>query len=128
VDVTRLAVGWVLCPGRHTLTRVYPLAEPQGQKAHDAYHRFFRRFHPRGVIPLTLDDTTFHKTGRKMDGAGWWRDAVRSTGQKVVHCFGLNLVVLCVRIDPPWGGEPLSLPINARLHRKGKHCWTRAKR
>ena len=120
MDVTRLAVGWVLCPGRHTLTRVYPLAEPQGQKAHYAYHRFFRRFHPRGVIPLTLDDTTFHKTGRKMDGAGWWRDAVRSTGQKVVHCFGLNLVVLCVRIDPPWGGEPLSLPINARLHRKGE--------
>jgi hypothetical protein len=135
----RLAVGWVLCPGRHTLTRVYPLAEPQSQKAHDAYHRFFRagawcmaqlwerlahrlvaRFHPQGVIPLTLDDTTFHKTGRKMEGAGWWRDAVRSTGQKVVHCFGLNLVVLCVRIDPPWGGEPLSLPINVRLHHKGK--------
>jgi len=136
---TRLAVGWVLCPGRHTLTRVYPLAEPQSQKAHDAYHRFFRagawcmvqiwerlarrlveRFHPQGAIPLTLDDTTFHKTGRKMEGAGWWRDAVRSTGQKVVHCFGLNLVVLCVRIDPPWGGEPLSLPINLRLHRKGE--------
>lgn len=135
----RLAIGWVLCPGRHTLTRVYPLAEPRSQKAHDAYHRFFRvgawcmaqlwerlarrlveRFYPQGVIPLTLDDTTFHKTGRKMDGAGWWRDAVRSTGQKVVHCFGLNLVVLCVRIDPPWGGESLSLPINARLHRKGE--------
>ena len=67
---TRMAVGWVLCPGRHTLTRVYPLAEPQGQKAHDAYHRFFRagawcmaqvwerlsrrlveRFHPQGVTP-----------------------------------------------------------------------------
>jgi len=136
---TRLAVGWVLCPGRHTLTRVYPLADPRSQRAHDAYHRFFRagawcmahlwqrvarrlveRFHPRGDIPLTLDDTTFHKTGRKMEGAGWWRDAVRSTAQKVVHCFGLNLVVLCVRIDPPWGGEPLSLPINARLHRKGE--------
>jgi hypothetical protein len=136
---TRLAAGWVLCPGRHTLTRVYPLAEPQGQKAHDAYHRFFRagawclaqlwerlarrlveRFHPQGVIPLTLDDTTFHKTGRKMEGAGWWRDAVRSTAQRLVHCFGLNLVGLCVRIDPPWGGEPLSLPINVRLHRKGE--------
>ena len=136
---TRLAVGWVLCPGRHTLTRVYPLAEPQSQKAHDAYHRFFRagawglaqlweclarrlveRFQPQDVIPLTLDDTTFHKTGRKMNGAGWWRDAVRSTGQKLVHCFGLNLVVLCVRLDPPWGGEPLSLPINARLHHKGE--------
>ena len=136
---TRLATGWVLCPGRHTLTRIYPLAEPGRHKAHDAYHRFFRagawcmirlwerlarrgveRFYPQGAIPLTLDDTAFHKSGRKIEGAGWWRDAVRSTGQRVVHCFGLNLAVLCLRIDPPWGGEPLSLPINLRLHRKGE--------
>ena len=135
----RLATGWVLCPGRHTLTRIYPLAEPDRHKAHDAYHRFFRagawcmsrmweqmarrlveRFHSCGATPLTLDDTAFHKSGRKVEGAGWWRDAVRSTGQRVVHCFGLNLVVLCLRVDPPWGGEPLSLPIHLRLHRKGE--------
>src|SRR3972149_5166015 len=24
-----------------------------------------------------------------------------------------------VRVEPPWGGEPLGLPINMRLHRKG---------
>ena len=135
----RLATGWVLCPGRHTLTRIYPLAEPRRRKAHDAYHRFFRagawhmgrlweqltrrlvaRCYPHGTLPLTLDDTAFHKTGRKIEGAAWWRDAVRSTTKRVVHCFGLNLVVLCLRIDPPWGGEPLSLPINLRLHRKGE--------
>jgi len=39
-------------------------------------------------------------------------------GTKVVHCFGLNLLVLTLRIKPPWGGEPLGLPINLRLHRK----------
>lgn len=135
----RLATGWVLCPGRHTLTRIYPLADPSRRKAHDAYHRFFRagawcmgqlwqrlarllveRFYSCGTIPLVLDDTAFHKTGRKIEGAAWWRDAVRSTSNRVVHCFGLNLVVLCLRIDPPWGGEPLSLPINMRLHHKGE--------
>ena len=82
--------------------------------------RGVERFYPQGAIPLTLDDTAFHKSGRKIEGAGWWRDAVRSTGQRVVHCFGLNLAVLCLRIDPPWGGEPLSLPINARLHHTGE--------
>jgi len=135
----RLTTAWVLCPGRHTLTRLYQVAEPSGQKAHDAYHRFFRAgawsmrliwkqvahllvttFAPCGVIRLALDDTAFHKSGRKVDGAGWWRDAVRSTGTKVVHCFGLNIVVLTLQVQPPWGGEPLGLPVNIRLHRKGE--------
>ncbi len=30
----------------------------------------------------------------------------------------MNLVVLTLQIRPPWGGEPLGLPINMRLHRK----------
>lgn len=133
----RLVTGWVLCPGRRTVTRLYQLAEPQRSKAHDAYHRFIREgawamsrlwelsarvhvkaFHPVGSIPLDLDDTVFHKTGRRVDGAAWWRDAVRSTGTRVVHCLGLNVVVLTLRVTPPWRGEPLGLPVNLRLHRK----------
>ena len=134
-----MVAGWVLCPGRHTVTRIYQIAEPDQQRSHDEYHRFFpeaawlltelwrhvgvtavKRLHPTGPIPLDLDDTVFHKTGPKVDGAGWWRDAVRSTGTKVVHCFGLNLILLTLRVNPPWGGEPLGLPINMRLHRKQK--------
>ncbi|MEK7992333.1 MAG: transposase [Planctomycetota bacterium] len=132
-----MIVGWVLCPGRHTVTRIYQIAEPEYERSHDEYHRFFpdaawilselwrhvgvtavNCFHPTGPIPVDLDDTVFHKAGRKVDGAGWWRDAVHSTGTKVVHCFGLNLIVLTLRVNPPWGGEPLGLPLNMRLHRK----------
>jgi len=135
--LVQLAGAWVLCPGRHTLTRLYTLAEPKGQRAHDAYHRFFGRaswllaqlwrplaglllewFAAHGPVLLDLDDTLFHKSGRQVHGAAWWRDAVRSTGQRVVHALGLNLVVLTLRVNPPWGGEPLGLPINVRLHRK----------
>lgn len=134
---TRLATAWTMCPGRHTLTRVYQIAEPSQDKAHDAYHRFLREgswrmgalwelvakllvnaFYPRDDILADLDDTVFHKTGRKVAQAAWWRDAVRSTGQRVVHCFGLNLVLLTLRVKAPWGGEPLGLPVNMRLHRK----------
>ena len=134
-----LCAAWVLCTGRHTLTRIYLMGEPERKRAHDAYHRFFRcaawcldevwrglavtiveSMHPEDVVPLLLDDTTFHKTGRKIVGAAWWRDAVRSTATKTVHCFGLNLVVLSLKVTPPWGGEPLALPLNLRVHLKGK--------
>jgi len=132
-----LITGWILCTAKHTITGILPFADPVGQKAHDAYHRFFpdaswamselwrllmillvKIFYPTGVIPTDLDDTLFHRSGRKVNGAGWWRDAVRSTGTNTVHAWGLNLVVLTLRIHPPWGGEPLGLPINMRLHRK----------
>jgi DDE superfamily endonuclease len=134
----RISTAWSLCPGKHTITRIYQIAEPVGEKAHDAYHRFVRDaawsmpslwkllavtlvalFSPTGRISADLDDTLFHKTGRTIQGSAWWRDAVRSTGQKVVHAFGLNLVVMTLRVKAPWGGEPLGLPIGMRVHRKG---------
>ena len=76
-------------------------------------------FATQGIIQLDLDDTLFHRWGRKVCGAGWWRDAVRSTQKRTVYAWGLNLVVLTLRVYPPWGGEPLGLPILMRLHRKG---------
>src|SRR4030043_1794082 len=75
-------------------------------------------FYPPGTVWMDMDDTLFHRPGRKVEGAGWWRDALRSTASHLVHCWGLNLVVLTLRVIPPWGGEPLGLPINMRLHRK----------
>ncbi len=100
----RLCCAWVLCPGRHTVTRLYQLAELERKKAHDAYHRFLRAgawslsalwrltalllvaaLRPEGPIPLDLDDTLFHKSGRRIEDASWWRDAVSSTGQKVLQ-------------------------------------------
>jgi hypothetical protein len=132
-----LISGWVLCTGRRTLTGMIPFADPPGRHAHDAFHRFLpkarwemdtlwklltvllvRTFAPRGTIELDLDDTLFHRWGRKVCGAGWWRDPVRSTGRQTVYAWGLQVVVLTLRVYPPWGGEPLGLPILMRLHRK----------
>jgi len=134
---TRLTFGWILCTVRRTVTGMLPFADPTGEHAHDAYHRFFpdarwdmvglwrilariliTMFCRDGIITLALDDTLFHHSGKKINGAGYWRDAVRSTKSKTVYAWGLNLVVLTLQIQPPWGGEPLGLPINMRLHRK----------
>jgi len=114
-----------------------PFADSAGEHAHDAYHRFFpdarwnmaklwqllakiliQTFCRNTIITLALDDTLFHHSGKKINGAGYWRDAVRSTKNKHVSAWGLNIVVLTLQIQPPWGGEPLGLPINMRLHRK----------
>jgi len=131
-------LGWVLCPGRKTVIGIYRMADPAMERAHDAFHRFVRcgawdiqeLWHamavalvaslvPSGRINVDIDDTLLHKSGRHVSGAGWWRDAVRSTSRRVVIALGLNIVVVTLRIRPPWGGEPLGLPICAVLHRKG---------
>lgn len=28
------------------------------------------------------------------------------------------MVLLCIEVQPPWGGEPLALPINLRVYKK----------
>ncbi len=86
--------------------------------AWDAFHRLFGKFrwqpaelwkrlaqrliglfYPSGRVWLDLGDNAFHHTGKKIDGAAWWREAVRSTAAKVVHCWGVNRVVLKPRVN-----------------------------
>lgn len=132
-----LLTGWVLCPGRRTVTGMLRPLGPERCRAHDAYHRFIREgawnaldlwkgFVPHLVdrwchldpIICALDDTLLPKSGRKIDGAGYWHDAVRSTKTKPVIALGLNVVVLCVVVTLPWAPVRVGLPVNLRLHRK----------
>jgi hypothetical protein len=132
-----LLTGWILCTGRRTVVGIYRQADPDGQRSHDAYHRFIRcgawkpevlwrllaqalvrSLVPDGLIELDLDDTLLHRTGSKVAGAGYWRDAVRSFGKRVVIAWGLNILVVTLRVRTPWGGEPLGLPVWVALHHK----------
>ena len=90
--------AWVLCPGRHTVTHMLGMLDPASGRKHDAYHRFLRAgawsmaalwrllaqalvaglAGVQAILCLDLDDTLFHKTGRKVESAGIFRDAVRS--------------------------------------------------
>lgn len=134
---TDLITGWVLAPGRRTVTAMISVADPAGRRAHDAYHRFLRdgswsmarlwrtvavhavaRFAPHGEVLLDCDDTLFHKSGRHVNGAGTFRDAIRSGAGRTYYALGLNMVVITLRVQPPWGGCPIGIPINARLRRK----------
>ena len=133
-----ILTAWILCPARRTVTGMMRGGGLVRHRPHDAYHRLIRSaawslealwdltahlliglFAQEGRIDLLLDDTLYHRRGRKIDGAGVFRDAVRSSSGSVVYDRGLNLVVLALRVKPPWGGEPLALPLAVRLHRKG---------
>jgi hypothetical protein len=133
---TALVNGWVLCTARRTVTGMIRFGRLFIERPHDAFHRFFscarwstaelwrllaillvKKFYPTGIIHLDLDDTLFHRPGRKVSGASKWRDPVRSE-KLLVFARGLNLVVLTMRVCPPWGGEPIGLPVNMRLRLK----------
>lgn len=133
----QLVDAWLLCTTRRTITGLLPFIPAAERRGHDAYHYFFRQalwdpdllfnllLHklvcalcPDGRLTLDLDDTLHHKTGRRVAGTGWWRDAVHSTAAHPFTAWGLNVIVLTLRVPPPWGGMPLGLPVRVRLHRK----------
>jgi DDE superfamily endonuclease len=132
-----LTSAWVCATGRRTICGMVAVMDPATRAAHDAYHRLVRagtwspgalwavtvtmvveHLQPDAPIVCYLDDTLFHRSGRKVEGAGSFRDAVRSTRNRIVYARGLNLVVLAVRIDPPWRAMPIAVPVGVRLHRK----------
>jgi len=134
---SELMSAWVLTTARRTICQMVAIMDPATRSAHDAYHRLVResawslneafvvlsRLVVRLVaderrLVLYLDDTLFHRNGPNVKGAGVWRDAVRSTKRHVVYARGLNIVVIGVRVNPPWGGMPLCLPVAIRLHEK----------
>ena len=74
---------WILCTVWRTVTGILPFADPDGQHAYDAFHRFFpnarwsmaglwrmlaqimiKTFYRTPTITLALDDTLFHLKSR----------------------------------------------------------------
>jgi hypothetical protein len=61
---------------------------------------------PEGRLALLLDDTLVNKSGRKVDGAGYFHDAVTSTAvAHKVTAWGLNVVILALRVPSPWAAS-----------------------
>jgi hypothetical protein len=101
-------LAWILCLGKHRLSRVADNTQPQQLRDHsqrhglDTYYNFFERsaWNPAalayhlavliltrlqftGCITLLVDDTLTHKRGKSVWGLGWFRDAVASTKKRV---------------------------------------------
>lgn len=143
VNFRALIHGVVLCLGRPTVANMARAAGSESGRSVSALHRFFSRakwscddlakalvtrillplLAPSGALMAAGDDTTAGKTGRKVAYAGFFRDAVRSTGARHVTHWAHNWVILCLIIPCPFfRSRFLHIPIMARLYRKEKDC------
>ncbi|MFQ5515868.1 MAG: transposase [Myxococcota bacterium] len=143
-----LVTGWILCAGRHTISRVLQAA---GEIAREKHHSTYYRFLSRGAwaadelggvlfrlllrwlpqeIELQVDDTLCEKSGPHFFGAGMHHDARRSTygrgtaaGRRACLAFGHNWVVLSVWVAGPWSRRRgWAVPLLFRLYRGKKRC------
>lgn len=144
-----LATGWILCAGRHTISRVIRFGSgPARRKHHSTLYRFFSRavwltdalgkalvelilpLIPGESVYALVDDTLCRKSGPHLWGAGMHHDPLTSTygrgttvGRKVSFAFGHNWVVLSLWVPLPWNPQRgLALPILFRLYRSKKRC------
>lgn len=143
-----LLVGWLLCQGRHSISRVIQAAgDLTGGKDHSTLYRFFSRSKWAAdavgkvlfelFLPLVgeeafaiVDDTLCRKGGPHLWGAGMHHDARRSTygrftsaARQVAFAFGHSWVIFALWVPLPWGKDRgLAIPVLFRLYRSKKLC------
>ena len=115
-----LVLGWILCPGPHTISRAFREAKLFGltDKHHSTAYRFFSRARWSSdragkilftlllpflskVIEVAVDDTLCHRSGPQVFGTGMHHDGSRSNyrgGKKAGSAigYGHNWVILTV--------------------------------
>jgi len=143
-----MLTGWIVCQGRHSITRVIQAGGgPAKEKHHSSFYRFFSQarwsadalfkvlfelllpYLPKEIMVL-VDDTLNKKNGPQIFGAGMHYDAMQSSygrgspgGGKALFAFGHNWVILTVWVRYPWHKRKgLALPILFRLYRSRKSC------
>ncbi len=145
-----LVTGWILCTGRHTISRVLSASPEERTKHHSAYYRFFSRavwacdpigqkifelalrHIPDQVVHATVDDTLCRKSGSHMWGGGMHHDPLlsnygrrsSSVRKSVSVVFGHNWVVMSVWVPRPWSENRRgwAIPVLLRFYRAKKGC------
>ncbi len=140
-----LAVGALLATGRRTVASALRIMGHGNDPHFTNYHRLLSRddwsclqagrvvlvliltLLPEGTpLVLAVDDTIERRNGRKIRAKGCYRDAVRSSQKRIVHCYGLKWVTLAVLVPMPWGTRCWALPVLAALARPPRQTGRRA--
>jgi hypothetical protein len=109
----QMAVAWVVCLGRRTISRVWETTGLAPHRHHAAAYRLFAQavwnfdevarillvrllaaFVPGSRVWIVVDDTLCHKRGAKVAFGGIFLDAVLSTRRHKTFRFGTNWVLL----------------------------------
>jgi len=143
-----LTAGWILCQGRHSISRVVQATGLCPKvRDHSVFYRFFSRarWSPDAlgyvvfqwllpylgeVIVAMVDDTLAEKSGPHIFGAGMHHDARtsnygRGTAKRriVSFAFGHNWVVFALFVPLPWNADKgFAIPVLFRLYRSKKLC------
>lgn len=137
-----LASGWILTPGRHTITGVIRTVRGHETKHFSAFHAFFSKakwsldalgrvmfalclaFVPADAKILLLgDDTLARKKGDHIAGATMCHDPLLSTTKRVFLHFGHNWVILALVLRFPFiPNKSFAIPLLAWLYRSKKDC------
>lgn len=148
-NLTTLLIGWIMCLGRHSVSRVIQAGKGVSgkKKHHSALYRFLSRarwvadsighalvelllpFLPPEILVL-VDDTLCRRNGPHVFGAGFHHDGARSSygrgskaGAHVAFAFGQSWVVLALWVPLPWNPERgIAIPVLFRLYRPKKRC------
>jgi hypothetical protein len=131
-----LFLGFVLTPGRRTLTHVLQTIQCLCNGHFTDYHRVFSRARWRPwklarvlaamileLVPkdqpvvMPVDDTSAQHRGKHVYGKGRHRDACRSTRTFKAWLWGHRWVVLAINVKFPFATRPWALPVLVALYR-----------
>jgi len=124
-----LAIGAILCTGKRTVTSALRVMGLSKDKRFTNYHRVLNRavwstrqgakillglitflVPPTWPLIIGIDETIERRQGKKIKHKGCYRDGVRSTKKKVVHCFGLKWICMMLIVPLPWTKRTWALP------------------
>lgn len=141
-----LAIGAILCIGKRTVTSALRVMGLKDEKHFTNYHRVFNRTKWNAlqaakillgmlicIIPeswplvIAADESIERRKGKRIKAKGCYRDAVRSSKNRVVYCFGLKWISMMAIIPLPWSKRPWALPFLTVLAPSKAHNESRKK-
>ena len=124
-----LVIGFILAPGKRTVTAALRAMGLSQEKHFQTYHRVLNRdkwsalkaagillhllvrtFVAEGTILIGIDDTLERRRGEKIAAKGVYRDAVRSSKSFFVKSTGLRWIVMMLLVPIPFSGCIWALP------------------
>jgi DDE superfamily endonuclease len=128
-----LVAGFLAQPGLRTVTGMLVGARLAGRRHHDLAYRFFATARwsadqvglvlldliaamlvpPDAAVVLAVDDTLWHRTGRRLHGVAWHHDGAGPGRHR--PAWGHRWVVVGIIVHLPFLDRAVCLPILARL-------------